>query len=142
MLLLLPSLLGIYETVQSRHWPSALGRIDSITAEGPSEDFGRHYYVTVTYHYVLNGQTLIGSGVNLDSRGQVSSDSYKALLQRYPIGKAVQVYINPDNPYQTVLEFGFGLPTLVLLFLGAVFCVIGMSNMLFRIVLVLRKKHP
>ena len=102
-------------------WPRAEGRVlDS------SLVLGQYWHPRVSYEYTHDGRTFRSQRIRsleigMNWRGPAANDT-----ERYPPGKAVTVYVNPDDPYFAVLEpggHGWFLPFILscsalLLFLG------------------------
>ncbi len=96
----------------AKKWPVVQGRIKTSGLEefraAPEE--GRSHGTTqfqskVTYAYRYNGIDYSSSQASYD--GQVSSTSrwmMERIAKKYPNGKIVDVYVNPANPSQGVLE--------------------------------------
>lgn len=93
----------------SQNWPSTTGRIlfSSVEQRRTSNARGGYstsYYPVVRYDYTVNGQQYQGGTINF---GQVGLGSYNAVAQKaaqYPVGSMVQVYYNPENPADAVLD--------------------------------------
>lgn len=96
----------------ARKWPVVPGTIRNSTVEqfiGARSEPGERGQVMhqskVTFAYRFNGIDYVSQEASLG--GKVSSTS-RALAQRlakkYPDGTKVQVYVNPDNPSEAVLE--------------------------------------
>jgi hypothetical protein len=83
------------------------------------------YEPVIEYTYKFMGVEYSGSQYRMGSKG-TSFDRRKAesILSRYPVGQQVEVYYNPDNPAQAVLEHGSASGPLLLI-VGAVFAVVG-----------------
>ena len=56
----------------------------------------------VTYEYAVGGRTYRGNRLSFAER--ISGVDVGEMLKRYPDGKVVQVYYNPANPAQAVIE--------------------------------------
>jgi hypothetical protein len=60
----------------------------------------------VDYQYTYDNETFDGNVVSFSKQNSCSSWSEEA-DKDYPSGKEITVYVNPDNPYDAVLETGF-----------------------------------
>jgi hypothetical protein len=109
-LLLVVRATGVWlRTSAARRWPSTSGTVvDSRIIE--SEDDGDLYYhPEVQFRYQVNGKVYPSDQWAIGSRvvwGGQRRDPKKAqsVVERYPAGRAVQVYYNPRQPEQATLE--------------------------------------
>jgi Protein of unknown function (DUF3592) len=86
---------------KQKMWLPIEGRIleSSIT-------LGRYWYPRVSYAYTHGGREFRGDRIrsleiSMNWRSPAGND-----IDRYPPGKLVTVYVNPDDPYSAVLEPG------------------------------------
>lgn len=107
-LFLVALLSKLYETRRASIWPSASGRIvrsrarlDLVRAS-ESEIPRNERTADIVYEYKVQGHTHRGSRVSLAERTR--PDEIPALLTRYPQGKIVPVYYNPQNPAEAILD--------------------------------------
>jgi ABC-type multidrug transport system fused ATPase/permease subunit len=98
-----------FELRQAASWSNATGRIVSSAIaqrrhqfEGEPERI--ESYAAVAYEFTANGRTVRGSriGIGDDNRGADAAPT----VARYPVGAAVTVYYDPNNPTHCVLERG------------------------------------
>ncbi len=97
---------------QARHWPVTKGRIVTSGLEqfrAAQEEDGRRgsvmFKTTISYTYNFGGVDYTGIVASLG--GEVTSTSDRAVqrwVKRYRDGQTVDVYVNPANPSQSVLE--------------------------------------
>lgn len=91
-------------------WPQVPGRIIESTVVGDKDFDGGDNKARVLYSYVVNGVSLqsksVGAGVFSSPAG---------IVKRYPVGKQVQVYYDPENPRSVVLERSGSGPIIFLL---------------------------
>jgi len=76
------------------------------------------------YEYHVDKQRYLASNYRNGGNGTPFSRVAEAAGKRYPVGRTVSVYYNPQNPQVAVLEPGlwwgnFVAPAFALLFLGA-----------------------
>jgi hypothetical protein len=114
----------------SKNWPVANGSVIQSKIEKRTETTGsgNRRRKVVRSHPVVKYTYSVGNRDYQSSRitfGQ-SKDAYKTVA-RYPKGKSVQVYYDPENPAQAVLEPG-GDKTMSIVFigLGAVLLAMGL----------------
>ena len=67
---------------------------------------GTTYCLWVDYQYTYDNETFDGNIVSFSKQNTCNSWSEDA-DEDYPAGKEITVYVNPDNPYDAVLETGF-----------------------------------
>ena len=80
----------------------------------------------VRYQYTINGERYQSSRVSFDDR--VYSNECERILSSYPQGKLLNVYVDPVEPRQAVLEPGsHGGPAMYCVILGVVFIIAGVS---------------
>lgn len=135
-------LFGVYfmrTANESGSWPQTEGLIVSylVRYDIPNSQRGRlnphkDYYYTVTYRYVVEGDTLtndqysLGNGIRVGGMDFDSEEEARATAQeRHPMRARVSVWYNPENPTMSVLETGASAGTYVPLLLGLVFLGLG-----------------
>ncbi len=115
------------EVSAARRWPATTGKILSsgiAARRKPSQPRGDSVanYPEVVYEYRVGGRRYRGERVSI---GEAAGNfGVEETLARYPAGAAVQVYYNPANPAEAVLErelppqFARGITYASLIFLG------------------------
>lgn len=112
------------QAVQARGWPLVKGRItrsELDTFQGRlSDDDTRTrtlYRPLIAYSYAFKGVTYSGNQETLGTKVTSSSDSYaRKLIAKYPLGAAVNVRVNPQNPSEAVLKPAVGGAWLIWVF--------------------------
>lgn len=98
------------EVEQSLGWPRAQGEVtrSSISLEDSSTSWDnpqKTYKANIQYEYSVGRKQYCGNKICIGGQLQLSlkgkADRYCA---EYPVGRAVVVYYNPDNPAVAVLE--------------------------------------
>jgi hypothetical protein len=126
--------LGTYLTVKrgaevskaaaTNAWKPTRGMVikASVEAEtsGSGKDQTTDFYPSVKYTYEIDGKRFTGHRVTwMQTDSEYSSTAKaKAQLAKYPVGKAVTVYYNPEKPGEAVLKRGSGSGSLDYLLLG------------------------
>jgi Protein of unknown function (DUF3592) len=64
------------------------------------------YSPKITYEYTYGGVKRIGDKLRSELLQYNWKSPSQRLISRYPVGKMVTVYVNPDDPNETVLEPG------------------------------------
>lgn len=91
-------------------WPQVPGKILESTVVGNKNFDGGDEKARVLYSYVVNGMSLQSKSVGA---GILSSPA--GIVKRYPVGKQVQVYYDPENPKSALLERSGSGPIIFLL---------------------------
>ncbi len=110
---------GIKEAGESTRWPSTPGAIVSaeVQEQRPLQSHSGYqktdYLPVVKYSYTVSGTSHTGSHRTFNDDVVVygSTDKAEAAIEKYPVGKTVQVYFNPTNPADAVLEPGKAGPS-------------------------------
>jgi len=98
------------EVAQAARWPSVPGRVVLSTAEGRSvsaggadtDDTEIRNFAKIVYEYVIAGQTFRCDRVSIGE--DMGNSEVAQTIARYPVGKPVTVYYNPNKRSQAVLE--------------------------------------
>ena len=94
--------------VASLSWPTVEGLIiSSEVYEGCCGEYSEGWWPEVSYGYSVGETAYVSDKVEILDVGD-SSTSYFAqqVILRYPVGKQVMVYYNPEDPSMAVLEPG------------------------------------
>ncbi len=116
---------GYIKSEGSRTWPMVKGRVLSSEVQSKSDSDGTTYGPDVVYEYTAAGAQHKGSRVHLMDGSSSDIGYAQKLVHRFPAGAEVEVYVNPADPYESVLVPGPGLGSWVLLIVGAMFTLIG-----------------
>ena len=95
--------------VASVAWPTAEGRITGSRVERVKNggDGKATYTADITYDYALDGRSFEGDRVWFgDDYSASDASAFRAAVDRYPVGQAVQVHYDPAEPAESVLEPG------------------------------------
>jgi uncharacterized protein DUF3592 len=97
-----------------RNWSIAAGKILDASVQArkewdPDSEYRTYYNSEVVYSFLVRDQQYISDRVSFGGkyRGAVMGSTpgfVKSSLQKYPKGASVQVYYNPNNPSECVLE--------------------------------------
>ena len=101
---------GYRTSLASKSWPSATGSIiqseieqqTSTSGEGANKKSTVKEYPKIAYQYHIDGHRYKSAKISFLS----SIGSARQVVSRYPQGKTVPVYYNPDRPEQAVLVPG------------------------------------
>jgi Protein of unknown function (DUF3592) len=110
---------------QSRQWPATSGEVLSSKVVGSIKQRKPEvrYVYTVNGHRHTGNRIMIGPGPRNGGLGIPSAREY---IRRYPKGRGVTVYFNPENPAESVLEPGMNRVVMLLLLVGMFFLLLGL----------------
>lgn len=123
----------------SENWPSTDGVVVSSKVEvdeGKSADQEPRYTAVVMYKYNIKGYEYTADKVSYSLKSSLKQSDANRVIDRYPQGKKVKVYYNPDKHHIAVLEPGMASASYFPIIFGimvTVFCILV-------IVVVFRKK--
>jgi hypothetical protein len=131
------SIFGVFflrTALASYGWPSTPGTVQAITSPLYRSEYSgsrRTYVYEVTYGYAVNEIAYTGDRYSL-GEGSTASRPYdtareaeQAGLEAYPLGSAITVYYDPQNPTETVLKRGPNIGTYAPLIMGLFFLPCG-----------------
>lgn len=102
-------LVGLYtmrETSRSRGWLRTGGKVVSSRVTEFAGKSGTTYRPMVIYGYSVGSVRLMSNRIAFHSVASSWRSSAERIVARYPAGRDVQVYYNPQDPEQAVLEPG------------------------------------
>jgi hypothetical protein len=125
----------IFTALRCRNWPRVMGKIESrgITHDHTSHgdnDGGDRYIPFATYVYSVEGQEYHGQRISFGDHGGSSKYAEKA-IERLGPSMNVEVFYDPMDPSQSVLDTKFGFfvtfPFLIctLFFILSLLCMMG-----------------
>jgi hypothetical protein len=91
----------IYKGYESQRWPTTEGRIIDSRLAGAKRILGRRAYIK--YEYFVDGKRYVSPQISYTFIIGNYSSSVET-LRKYPKGKTVTVYYDPDNSRDAVLE--------------------------------------
>lgn len=116
---------------ESPSWPTAEGVITSSELESWLDDEGdRLYRADISYEYWVGEIKLTGRNVKFGKVSTNRSSDAEKILQKYPEGVPVNVYYNPDEYVDSVLEPGVHGSTWFMPIFGLVFGAFGFGFLL------------
>jgi hypothetical protein len=111
----------------TRAWLAARGQV----AESRIQDNGSSLEPYVKYTYVVRGTTYTSDRIapnNYVTSAPASAASLASAIARYPAGKSVDVYYDPNSPDNAVLEKTDAIfPNIVILSVSLVFIGFGLA---------------
>jgi hypothetical protein len=111
----------------SLKWPTVEGRVTVSTVERKRSSDSTTYAANVGYEYEVDGQKQLGDTVWFGGNFSSSNSGLaRETVDKYPAGSQVQVYYNPEDPNQSVLEPGAFWTTYMVYGIGLLFFGIGL----------------
>jgi hypothetical protein len=106
----LPLCIGLWQRFRElapRKWPQIDGTIVNSTIKKQSSRPGTCQYTPIIeYEYSYEDKTYSSSKRRAGNYASGVSADAEAICSRYPVGNQVKVYIDPEDPSNSVLEFG------------------------------------
>ncbi|MBF0096927.1 MAG: DUF3592 domain-containing protein [Magnetococcales bacterium] len=99
-----------HQAIQSQNWQVVDGKISHsgfvAAQQKQSDSWQLFYYTAVEYEYSVERQRHTGHHVEFGLADQsfFFKEFADRILQRYPVGKPVRVYVNPQQAGEAVLE--------------------------------------
>lgn len=125
----------VMNALASKGWPSiedGVITVSEFTTNRDRDDGGTTYGASVAYDYTVNGTLHTGSNVHFGQYGTSDPSYGRGIVNRYPVGKKVRVYYNPDDPSASVLEPGAGWSSFMIAGIGALLTLIGFIGSFFQ----------
>lgn len=110
----------------SNDWPKVVGKINRSSVVTSRSRDKTHYSFDVVYDYKVEGEGYTSSNVYFG--GEVSSSSSSSAYKvknRYPKGSSVDVYYDPQEPSNAVLEPGAHWQSYIIYAGGWMFLLVG-----------------
>src|SRR3954468_13282652 len=118
---------GLVEAAQ--RWLDAPGKVLAAGAElrggGATTARNAYYVPLIRYTYVVNGREREGSRLRFGLTTARTRGGAKKMLASYPVGAAIQVRYDPENPDQSVLEPGRTSSNLLIAAIACCFLLLG-----------------
>lgn len=123
------------EAKTSESWPTSTGVITYSDVNQTVDDGTTMYSAEINYQFNVENKSFTGNKISLASGGTSTSSlrEIKKDLQKYPIGKEVTVYYDPELPNNAVLIPGANTYTKIIKYVPYVFGFFGIL-MLFQVV--------
>ncbi len=110
----------------SRSWPPTMCTIRrSYVQVTTDRQNAKSMMPIVEYEYQFNGEDLKGSQIRYGTIGRGTRAGCEKILQPYPEGASVQLFVNPEDPKDCALEPGMSWGNVFNLVAGVVFIASG-----------------
>lgn len=111
-------------------WPTVEGEIlraglTSYRSESQKGLSLQMYSPTVTFAYMVRGQRYEGDRIASDTWSSSEESSVREYLQAFPVGSAIKVHYDPQNPVDSRIEVGIKFVYVVMLFACLLFIGLG-----------------
>lgn len=122
--------------LSSYAWPDVKGsivksRIDVRNNHTLNKSHINVYYPEIEYIYSVVDKNYIGSTIGVSDYGSSERNHAEVLVSRYEIGSTVDIYYDPENPSQSLLEPGLKGFLVLRIILGIFLLAFGMFVLLF-----------
>ena len=123
------ALWNLVQAIGSRNWKTTEGIVlVSELQRSRDPDGGLMYRPEISYQYTADGHEFVASRTRFGQRLALSwSGPAIRAVRRYPAGKTVLVYFDPQDPAEAVLEPGISAYVFAGLLLGALFLFFGIA---------------
>ena len=121
---------NLRKAMRSKGWPGAKGRILSSEVRAVQWSRGIEYRPQIHYVYFVDNDSYTSSRISFsdfDYANNTRQDVAQKVVSRYPVGAAVDVYYDPGDPGNSVLENGVKMAVFVPIILGIVFSLVGVA---------------
>jgi len=133
---------GLLRARESVQWPVAHGVVmESSVRSSHSSKGGTTYHAAIRYEYTVDGVVHSGDRVAYGDYGSSNSSHARGVVNKYPVGKKVEVHYMPGNPDEALLEPGLQAQAFFIPAFGVVFFLAGVMTAIF-IPRAMRKKLP
>ena len=124
---------GIALGKASLGWPETEGKILSskVGSRRSSKNKSTRYSPKISYQYSVNEQDFTGNKIRIGGISSTNHRKANTYVKRYPAGKAVAVYYDPQDPATALLESGIGTHVYVALGSGVAFTLAGIAMFIF-----------
>jgi hypothetical protein len=116
-----------YQSAQeSSGWPTSPGVVLSSSVDSHRSDDSTTYQAEVLYEYEVSGEKYSSNRIGYGDISTGSPAPAQDLVNQYPSGESVTVYVDPEDPSQSVLQPGVRGGTYFLPGMGLLFTLIGL----------------
>jgi hypothetical protein len=120
------------EAKASESWPNAPGVITSSDIDQSIDDGKTMYAAVINYEFTVENKPYVGNKISLTSGNSRTSSlrEVKKDLQKYPVGKEITVYYDPELPNNAVLQTGADFFTYIIKYAPFLFGFFGILMLL------------
>ena len=111
---------------ESSEWPYVQGKIVKSKIEGWQVNFDFYKNAAIEYEYTIGEAKFKSARISYGNL-IAASEAKRRVLAKYPDGKDVRVYYNPQNMSQAVLEPGVPITVFIIPIIGIIVVTISLS---------------
>ncbi len=102
----------------AQDWPTVEAEVIRSEVLTSDSGEGQTYAVGIEYEYEIDGKTYRGHRYDFTTGYTSGREGKQAIVDDHPVGRRIDVHVDPDDPYESVIEtdLALGLQWLVLLF--------------------------
>lgn len=130
LLMFLMGVASYKDSLISHSWPTTFGKVNSAKVIHKVVDQVNHYTATVEYDYTVNNENYIGNKISIGPVGSLPWIEEEK-IRKYPEGSRVQVYYNPQDHSEAILEPGVKSGTVWWLVVTIILVVAGIVQLFF-----------
>ncbi|MFK7910885.1 MAG: DUF3592 domain-containing protein [Akkermansiaceae bacterium] len=100
----------------AKRWVETPAKVNWSRVQSHTDSDGTTYSVDIFYSYEFEGKEYNSNTLGLMSGSSSGRDSKQEKVNAHPPGKEITCYVNPDNPWQALLDRDLGWAALFALF--------------------------
>ena len=114
-------------------WPATKGVVvdSKVVSHLDSESNQTMFAPAITYRFKVEGKEYTSSDYGFMNMSYNNPRKAEDIVKKYPVGKEITVYYNPENPYKAVLVKNSSFFIYIPQILGGLFTVIGAALLFF-----------
>ncbi|MBM4153068.1 MAG: DUF3592 domain-containing protein [Kiritimatiellaceae bacterium] len=110
------AILPTMKILKARAWYSMPAEVIHSSVKEHSDSDGCTYSVDIGYRYPMNGVDFFGNRYSFFGGSSSGYRGKQSVVSHYPVGRSSTVYVNPDDPSDSVICRGFTRQAWVMLF--------------------------
>ncbi len=121
----------LQKTNDAKTWNAVSATVVSSKVKSHSDDDGTTYSPYIAYRYEVAGEEYLGDQYTFMGGSSSGRDSKTEIVREYPKGHTFNVYVNPNDPTESVIKRSasksllFGLIPLIFVFVGIAIIIAG-----------------
>lgn len=127
----------LQKTSDAKSWTSVSATVVSSKVKSHDSDDGTTYSPYIAYRYEVDGEEYFGDQYTFMGGSSSGYDSKANIVRAYPKGHAFDIYVNPNNPAESVIKRDAGASLFICAF-PLIFIAVG----LIVIIAAFRMKKP
>lgn len=121
----------LQKTNDAKMWNAMSATVVSSKVKSHSDDDGTTYSPYIAYRYEVAGEEYLGDQYTFMGGSSSGRDSKAEIVRQYPKGHTFNIYVNPNDPTESVIKRDasksllFGLIPLIFVFVGIAIIIAG-----------------